>query len=170
MEEYTPKIIALPTGLDALLYGAPNHESECTLCHQQILLRKMELTKKTHEILKTIIEKFGGSVRPTDIRVSMGAVAYANYTSMKYWQIIEQAQIGDEYGWKVTEIGRRFYAGELLLPEILWVYNDVPRFVPVDLYGRWVSINDLRPAGEMSREIAASESIPLDSSSQTALL
>lgn len=168
MYEYTPKIIAIPTGLE-ILYTANKHEGECTMCCQQIQLRKKTLSKLSGDILKGIIEQFSGKVTPQNVRESMGSVAYANYTALKYWNLLEPVKIGDQMGWGITATGNDFYNGQIVLPEVLWVFNDVPRLVPVQMYGRWVGIKDLQPE-EMSHAIAASESMPLDSTKQYNLI
>lgn len=165
MEQSTPRIIALPSGLE-ILYTAKDHQGECVTCQQQILLRKKSLSEWSVIVLGTIINTFKGRVTPANIKVSLGAVAYANYTSLKYWGLIEQKTISNEIIWEITETGNEFYRGELLLPENLYVFNDVPRLIPQEMYGRWVSVNDLSPQGDITRQSVVDESLKLDSTGQ----
>lgn len=169
IEQYTPYIIAIPTGLE-VLYTAQDHKSECVTCHQQTLLRKKQLSEWSRDVIKAIIESFNGSVTPAQIKNGLGAISYSNYTSLKYWEIIEERVIGGENKWCITDIGKRFYNGEIELPEVLWVFNDVPRFVPPEFYGEWITINDLRPQGDISRQSVVAESIKLDSTQQESFL
>ena len=169
MEQYTPHIIAIPTGLE-VLYTAQDHRSECVTCHQQTLLRKKQLSEWSRDVIKAIVDIFSGSVTPAQIKNRLGAISYSNYTSLKYWGIIEEKLVGGENKWCITDIGKRFYNGEIELPEVLWVFNDVPRFVPPEFYGRWVTIHDLQSQGDISRQSVVAESIKLDSTQQESFL
>jgi hypothetical protein len=163
MDGHTPKIIHLPTGME-ILFTAKDHSSQCPTCHQQTQLREMKLNKESGEALSLIAKRGAAGATPAIIANTLGRVQYANYTSLKYWGLIEKVKTGDKTHWRVTEIGMRFVRGEIALPETLWVYNDMPRFVREEMYTGWVTFNDLQPRGEMSREIAATNSVPLEAS------
>lgn len=163
-----PKTIHLPQGVEALPH-AENYESDCPLCHQQTVLRQITLSKAFLRPLYAMRQHKEG-MTPKQISELLGRTAYANYTNLKYWGFIEPVSIvqGEKVvnGWCITEIGDGFVQGLLRAPEYLWVYNDRARIVPDNMLARYASFEELTGYKEMSREIAAAESVPLSVNGQ----
>lgn len=164
MRDFYPPQINLPTGVEMLL-EQKDHSSECPTCHQQTFLRPLTLNKRVLRALWLAMER--PVITSREVHDEIGKTAYANYTQLKHWGFLKEIEAAK---WSITTEGQEFLAGRLRVPEIVWVYNDHARIVPVEMQGRMVLYADLDPMKEMSREIAASESVPLDASRQDTLV
>lgn len=161
--QYVPPMIHLPQGVEMLL-AEPTHEGQCAACHQTILLRPITLTKGVIPALRFLMRHPAASrVTSDDIKRECGPVAYATYTKIKYWGLIQEV----DGGWEFNALAHMFLRGEIALPETMWVYNDHARIVPDAMLGRWVTINELAPPEELSRKSVAAASIPLSAPGST---
>lgn len=159
-------MIHLPQGMEMLL-EANNHKSECPTCRQGTLLRPLTLSKRSICALFYWRDNpYKQTVTPDEIRLIYGAVAYANYTLVKHWDLIRPC----DGGWERTETGKLFMEGVIEMPETLWVYNDHARIVPQEMLGRYVNIQNLDPGIAPTRREMVEASVALDVSGQAAML
>ncbi len=145
----------LPEGLELL--SEDGHRAVCHVCNQQTILRKKTLTKSTVRALWLMNEKSSGTLSTKEIKEKLGAVLYATYTELKYWDLIKKF----DGAWTITIIGKQFLQNGVQVPECLWVYNDQVREVPEIMQPRFVSFETLVPNIETTRESVASESIKI---------
>lgn len=164
---FRPKVINMPEGLEMIIGVKTKNAMRCPHCHQKTLLRPKMLTKDVLKPLKFAATRT--SITAKDIKQRFDEVAYATFTQLKYWELIEKT--GDTgNSWQITEHGRRFLNEEIRIPEYVWVYNDHARVVPPDMLGRWVCYSDLVPYVEVDRESVAAASLPIEVKTQDKLM
>lgn len=103
----------------------PTEKSRCVHCDQQIYLRAVDLSSQLLYALKKIRDINDTQMRAatSEDMAKCGRVVYCNYTQLKYWSLIET----EASGWRVSELGRAFLAGELELESRLYVFSDEVR-------------------------------------------
>lgn len=168
METFTPELVQLPNEL-LPLFTAKGYKSHCPTCTQQTLLRPIRLDKR---LIETLINGLcdDGKLDIEKIKDKSGSLGYTIYTKLKYWGFIKRNIKKYEECWEITVAGRRFIQGETAVPETMWVFNDLARFVQnADLYGDWVTIHDLKVIPVSTRSVSQA-SFPVEASNTQRLL
>lgn len=158
-----PTRIHMPEGISIETSG----DAKCSLCMKRTVLTKKTLTKEAVESLLFGASKLSRTFTTKEIARHFDEVKYSTHTRLKYWGLIEKVGGAKYY---VTERGMAFVRGIFRLPEHMFIYNDMPRIVPEEWHGRYLSIHELVAYKEMSRDIAAAESVPLSATPQQKLV
>lgn len=150
-----PDLKPIPEGL---VFSYDESDVCCHVCGQQTKIRPIQLSK--HILRALWLANGNKTITPDMVREKLGASTYNNYTNLKHWGFLERVK---EKEWCITWFGAAFLAGEISVPEIVWVYNDEPRIVAPERMGRMVFFQDVVPNVEKSRKSVAQDSINLTS-------